>query len=166
MCIEIAHNPGSLDTLAMPASCILQRLALLLLVLYICLSGLLILFPSTASTKLTAHKNTHRMFVCFVCLDRQEVPWAFGDNFLVKLCIFSFHVWKKKKRNKLASLQLPPFFLSLFPAVETNLLLFFFFKSPTRTHNQSAYKPTFAAQILHRGKKWRGRSWFNQIIFP
>lgn len=27
----------------------------------------------------------------------------FGDNFLVKLCIFSFHVWK----NKLASLQWP-----------------------------------------------------------
>lgn len=130
MCIEIAHNPGSLDTLAMPASCILQRLALLLLVLYICLSGLLILFPSTASTKLTAHKNTHRMFVCFVCLDRQEVPWAFGDNFLVKLCIFSFHVWKKKKKETNWLLYSCLLSFSLYFLLWRQISYFFFFLSP------------------------------------
>lgn len=89
--------------------------------LCMCISRLLLLLPSTARAKLTAHKNTHKMLVCFVCLDRQGVPWVFGDNFLVKLYI-SFPFMYKKKANWLFYSCLHSF--SLFPAVETNLLIF------------------------------------------
>lgn len=100
------------------------------LVLWMCVSGLLMLPP--APPTLRTHKNTHGTFVCLVCLDRQGVPWVFWDNvvWLNYTYLFSFHVWK----NKLASLQLLPLSRSSFPAVETNLLLFLFsFKSPTHS---------------------------------
>lgn len=73
--------------------------------------------PNTSPLHCQHQIKTHRMIVCFVYLDRQGVPWTFGDNFLVKLFFFLFMFGK-------TNWLLYSFFLSpaLFPAVETNLL--------------------------------------------
>lgn len=105
--------------------------------------------PNTSPLFCQHQIKTHRMIVCFVYLDRQGVPWTFGDNFLVKLFFFSFHVWK----NKLASLQFLPLPCLISCCGNKSTFCLFVFLSPQHTHNQSAYKPTFLAQILQRRKK-------------
>ena len=86
------------------------------------ISRLLLLLPSTARAKLTAHKNTHKMLVCFVCLDRQGVPWVFGDNFLVKLYISFPFMFKKKKQIDFFTVAS---FLSLYFLLWRQISLFF-----------------------------------------
>ena len=90
--------------------------------LYLRISRLLLLLPSTARAKLTAHKNTHKMLVCFVCLDRQGVPWVFGDNFLVKLYISFPFMFKKKKQIDFFTVAS---FLSLYFLLWRQISLFF-----------------------------------------
>ena len=90
--------------------------------LYMRISPLLLLLPSTARAKLTAHKNTHKMHVCFVCLDRQGVPWVFGDNFLVKLYISFPFMFKKKKQIDFFTVAS---FLSLYFLLWRQISLFF-----------------------------------------
>ena len=90
--------------------------------LYKRISRLLLLLPSTARAKLTAHKNTHKMLVCFVCLDRQGVPWVFGDNFLVKLYISFPFMFKKKKQIDFFTVAS---FLSLYFLLWRQISLFF-----------------------------------------
>jgi hypothetical protein len=103
-----------------------------------CIYGLLILLFSTASTKLTTHKHTE-IFVCFVCLDRLKVPWAFRDNFFVKLYFFLF-MFEKTNWFLCSFFSLPHFLL---------WRQISYLKKNPNTHNQSAHKWTFSAKVLH-----------------
>ena len=87
--------------------------------------------PPTARAKSTAHKNTHKMLVCFVWTGRGFpgclviIYWLNYISFLL-LCL--------KKKSKLAFLQLPPFFLFISCCGDKSR---YFFRSTTCTHNQS-----------------------------
>lgn len=86
--------------------------------------------PNTSPLFCQHQIKTHRMIVCFVYLDRQGVPWTFGDNFLVKLFFFFFSCLEKQIGFFTVSSSPLPYFLLW---KQIYFLFVCLFKSPTHT---------------------------------
>ena len=120
VCMRSARSPGSLDTQAVPGSGTLSALALRLLDLYLCISGLRILLPPlpTPSRQLT---KTHKMLVCFVWTGR-----GFPGCLVIIywLNYISFFLLCFKKKNQIGFFTVASF-LSLYFLMWRQISLFF-----------------------------------------